>query len=378
MADARPAALSAAAVLLLTGAGWAAYSTDVLRTHPAHAATPAVATGRALVVRTDVRQQTTVTGTLGYEGSYSVIAPSTAAAGAGTGSGGAGMITWLPAAGARVSRGKPVYAVNGQPVLLFYGAGPAWRDLGPGVIGPDVRQLNRNLAALGYGTGLAGDQFDLATEQAVELWQQATGLPVTGTVPLGQIAFLPGPLLVGQQVAAAGGPVPNGTAIVTGSSATPDVQIPLDPTLAPTVRAGNRVLVTLPNGATDPGVIAQVSRVAQNPASGAQNQPGSQQQQPAVPVTVRLLGGVRGSFDQAQVQVAITSAEDRHVLAVPIPALLALPGGRDAVVVLGGGAGGTPGRTVPVRTGLFDETAGVVEVSGPGLAAGQYVEVPRQ
>ena len=377
MADARPAALSAAAVLLLTGAGWAAYSTDVLRTHPAHAATPAVATGRALVVRTDVRQQTTVTGTLGYEGSYSVIAPSTAAAGAGTGSGGAGMITWLPAAGARVSRGKPVYAMNGQPVLLFYGAGPAWRDLGPGVIGPDVRQLNRNLAALGYGTGLAGDQFDLATEQAVELWQQATGLPVTGTVPLGQIVFLPGPLLVSRQLAAAGGPVPNGTAIVTGTSATPDVQIPLDPSLAPAVRAGNRVLVTLPNGTADPGVIMQVSRVAQNPASGSQNQPGSQQQ-PTVPVTVRLLRGARGSFDQAQVQVAITSAEDRHVLAVPIPALLALPGGRDAVVVLGGGAGGTPGRAVPVRTGLFDETAGVVEVSGPGLAAGQYVEVPRQ
>src|SRR6516162_6879803 len=149
MADARPAALSAAAVLLLGGAGWAAFSTDVLRTHPAHAATPAVATGRALVVRTDVRQQTAVTGTLGYEGSYSVIAPSSAAAGAGTGGGSAGMITWLPATGARVSRGKPVYAVNGQPVLLFYGAGPAWRDLGPGVIGPDVRQLNRNLAALG-------------------------------------------------------------------------------------------------------------------------------------------------------------------------------------------------------------------------------------
>ena len=377
MADVKPAALSAAAVLLLAGAGWAGYSTDVLRTHPAHAATRAVATGRALVVRTDVRQQTTVTGTLGYQGSYPVIAPTSAAAGTGTGSGSAGMITWLPPAGARITRGEPVYAVNGQSVLLFYGPRPAWRDLGPGVMGPDVRQLNRNLAALGYGAGLGGDQFDLATEQAVELWQQATGLPVTGTVPLGQIVFLPGPLLVSQQVAAVGGPVPNGTAIVAGTSATPDVQIPLDPSLAPAVLAGNRVLVTLPDGTTDPGIITQVSRVAQNPASGPQNQPGSQQQ-PTVPVTVRLLRGARGSFDQAQVQVAITSAEARHVLAVPITALLALPGGRDAVVVLGGGAGGTPGRTVPVRTGLFDETAGAVEVSGPGLAAGQYVEVPRQ
>ena len=376
MADVKPAALSAAAVLLLAGASWAGYSTDVLRTHPAHAATRAVATGRALVVRTDVRQQTTVTGTLGYQGSYPVIAPTSAAAGAGTGSGSAGMITWLPPAGARITRGEPVYAVNGQSVLLFYGPRPAWRDLGPGVIGPDVRQLNRNLAALGYGAGLGGDQFDLATEQAVELWQQATGLPVTGTVPLGQIVFLPGPLLVSQQVAAVGGPVPNGTAIVAGTSATPDVQIPLDPSLAPAVLAGNRVLVTLPDGTTDPGIITQVSRVAQNPASGPQNQPGSQQP-PTVPVTVRLLRGARGSFDQAQVQVAITSAEARHVLAVPITALLALPGGRDAVVVLGGGAASTPSRTVPVRTGLFDETAGVVEVSGPGLAAGQYVEVPK-
>jgi len=31
---------------------------------------------------------------------------------------------------------------------------------------------------------------------------------------------------------------------------------------------------------------------------------------------------------------------------------------------------------VPVQAGLFDEIAGVVEVSGPGLAAGQHVAVP--
>src|SRR5262249_19254776 len=115
MVDARPAALGAAAVRLVTGAGGAAYPTAVLRTHPGHAAAAAVATGRALVLRTDVRQQTTVTGTLGYEGSYSVIAPSTAAAGAGTGSGSPGVITWLPAAGARVSRGEPGFAGDGAP-----------------------------------------------------------------------------------------------------------------------------------------------------------------------------------------------------------------------------------------------------------------------
>ena len=374
MADVRPAALSAAVVVLIAGAGWAAWSTDLLRTHPAQAVTPAVATGTAVVVRTNVRQQTPVTGTLGYAGSYSVIAP------AGPAAGSTGVITWLPAVGAIVTRGEPAYELNGQPVPLFYGSRPAWRDLVPGITrGPDVRQLQRNLIALGYGTGLglaADGQFGLATGLAVQRWQQAAGLPVTGTVPVGQVVFLPGPLLVSQQAAMTGGPMPSGTIILQGSSATPDVQVALDPTLAPVVRRGNRVIVTLPDGSTDPGVIIQVSRVAQVPAGQNQQNSGGGQQPPTVPVTVRLLRPVRGALDQAQVQVAITSAEDRGVLAVPITALVARPGGRFAVVVVTGAAGHTRRRTVPVRTGLFDEIAGVVEVSGPGLAAGQHVAVP--
>jgi peptidoglycan hydrolase-like protein with peptidoglycan-binding domain len=372
--------LSAAIVLVLAAGGWAAYSTDLLRTHPAQAATANIETGAALVTRMDVRQQTSVTGTLGYAGNYSVIAP-TASAASGGATGSAGMITWLPAMGATVTRGEPAYAVGGQPVTLFYGARPAWRDMAPGIArGPDVRQLQRNLAALGYGSGLglvADGQFGLATELATERWQQAAGLPVTGTVPLGQVVFLPGPLLVSQQVAAVGGPVPNGTPIVHGTSTTTDVQLALDPTVAPTVRRGNRIIVTLPDGSADPGVIAQVSNVAQNPSNGSQSQQASSgsQQPPSVPVTARLLRPVHGALDQAQVQVAITSAEDRGVLAVPITALLAQPGGRFAVVVVSG-AGHIVRRTVPVQTGLFDEVAGVVEVSGPGLAAGQRVAVP--
>jgi len=386
MADTGRAALSVAAIMLLAAGGWAAYSTNLLRTHPDQAATASIATGTALVTRTAVRQQTSVTGTLGYAGNYSVIAPAgSAASGGATAS--ASMITWLAAAGATVTRGEPAYAVGGQPVPLFYGARPAWRDMAPGIApGPDVRQLQRNLAALGYGSGLGlvtDGYFDAATELATERWQHAAGLPVTGTVPLGQVVFLPGPLLVSQQVAAVGGPMPDGTPIVEGTSTTPDVQLALDPTTAPTVRRGNRIIVTLPDGSADPGVITQVSRVAQNPASGSQSQqgPGSQQgpdnqQPPTVPVTARLLRPAHGALDQAQVQVTITSAEDRGVLAVPITALLPQAGGRFAVAVVHNGAGRTWRRTVPVQTGLFDEVAGVVEVSGPGLAAGQRVAVP--
>jgi hypothetical protein len=31
---------------------------------------------------------------------------------------------------------------------------------------------------------------------------------------------------------------------------------------------------------------------------------------------------------------------------------------------------------VPVRLGLFDDAAGLVQVTGPGLAAGQRIVVP--
>jgi Putative peptidoglycan binding domain len=399
----RSAVISAGAIVLLAGAGWAAYSADLLRTHPAHAATPAIATNTAPVVRTTVRQETSVTGTLGYSGSYAVIAPATGSAATGsattgsgttgsgttgsgttgsgtTGGGGpGGVITWLPAPGAAVYRGKPVYEVNGQPVPLFYGSRPAWRDLYLGVTdGPDVRQLKRNLVALGYtalGYTLAvDDTFDLATEQAVESWQQAAGLPVTGTVPLGQVVFLPGPLVVSQQVAAVGGPVPAGTPILQGTGGTPDVQVQLDPSAAPGVRPGNQVFVTLPDGTTDPGTVTRVSRVAVTQPQGAQQGQQSQQgQQALIPVTIQLRRTVRGVLDQAPVQVAIVSAEHANVLAVPITALLAQPGGQFAVVVVDGNSR----RTVGVQAGLFDETAGDVEVSG-GLAAGELVAVPSQ
>ena len=90
-------------------------------------------------------------------------------------------------------------------------------------------------------------------------------------------------------------------------------------------------------------------------------------------VTVRLANPrAAGGLDQAPVQVAITTQAHRGVLAVPIGALLAQAGGGYAVEVVEGGAR----RRVPVGTGLFDETAGLVEVNGAGLAEGATVQVP--
>src|SRR5260370_38624606 len=60
--------------------------------------------------------------------------------------------------------------------------------------GPDVRELQANLIALQYATGLFSaptGTFDWPTADAVERWQLANGYPVTGEITLGQVVFLP-------------------------------------------------------------------------------------------------------------------------------------------------------------------------------------------
>jgi hypothetical protein len=85
--------------------------------------------------------------------------------------------------------------------------------------------------------------------------------------------------------------------------------------------------------------------------------------------------GATGTWDQAPVQVGITTDSVRGALVVPVTALLAQSGGGYSVEVAGARVG-TGNRLVPVSLGLFDDADGLVQVTGPGLAAGQEVVVP--
>ena len=80
-----------------------------------------------------------------------------------------------------------------------------------------------------------------------------------------------------------------------------------------------------------------------------------------------------GTWDQAPVQVTITTGSVQNALIVPVDALLAQADGRYAVEV-----DGTDGKDhlVPVTLGLFDDANGTVQVTGSGLQPGQKVVVP--
>ena len=78
-------------------------------------------------------------------------------------------------------------------------------------------------------------------------------------------------------------------------------------------------------------------------------------------------------YDQAPVQVAITTATVNNALVVPVNSLVALAGGGYAVEVV---SRNDARHLVTVSLGIFDDAAGLVQVSSPGLAAGQRIVVP--
>jgi hypothetical protein len=324
--------------------------------------------------------------------------------------------TWLPAAGAVIRQDQRVYSVSGVLVPLLYGPIAAYRAFYEGMSdGGDVGELTRDLIALGYGSDLAqSDHYSAATAAAVDRWQKALGLPVTGEILLGGVLFEPGPIRVtsvtptvgasvgggggGSGAGAAGGGGGGGT-VLTATGIKPVVTLDLAVTQEYLVKRGDAVSVVLPDGtSTVGGRVESVGAVATCPGGGGtgtaiggstsstgggesggqspcsstgSNGGGGSNSPPTVTITVRLDHTPGGAaLDQAPVNVNITSRRAANVLAVPVNALLALAGGGFGVQVVTGRASHLTG----VTTGLYSST--LVQVSGPGIRAGMRVAVP--
>jgi peptidoglycan hydrolase-like protein with peptidoglycan-binding domain len=341
-------------VAVLAGAGWWAGGHPGLDTGTKAAAPPAP-TATATVARQDLSGQTKVAGTLGYAGSATVQSPL------------AGRVTWLPTAGAVVRRGGTLLAVDNKPVQLFYGNVPPWRDLAVGVDdGPDVKQLEQNLVALGYDPDhqmTVDDHYTAATAAAVKRWQKARGLDQTGVFTTAMPAvFLPWAARVKTVSATVGDRAAPGGPVLAVTSDRHQVTVDLDVSQQSYVHAGDRVDVVMPDGRRVKGRISEVGRVAQT-----QGDPPNQTT--TIPVTVTLDNpNAGGRLDQAPVDVYVTTESRKGVLAVPVTALLALQEGGYAVETVD--AGGQH-HLVAVRLGVFSN--GMVEVSGTGLRAGMRV-----
>ena len=135
---------------------------------------------------------------------------------------------------------------------------------------------------------------------------------------------------------------------------------------------GDKVTITLPNNQNTPGVISSVGTVATTPSSSGSSSSGSSS--PTITVLVNPTDpAATGTWDQAPVNVTITTGTVTDALVVPVDALRAQSSGGYAVEVVG--ADGVR-RLVSVSLGLFDDADGLVQVTGTDLAAGQQVVVP--
>ena len=144
-----------------------------------------------------------------------------------------GIYTWLPRPGATIRPGGVLYRVDNAPVTLMAGGTPAWRPFVLGMTdGPDVRQLQANLMAEHFAYGLLTaptGHYDLLTDYAVQRWQLARGLAVTGWIPLGQVIFLPAPILVGGMNTAVGEAASGGQQPYQVTTGQRTVIVPLNP-----------------------------------------------------------------------------------------------------------------------------------------------------
>jgi hypothetical protein len=361
-----PVRLVAAGLVVVVGGGVAvAWAVGAFSSGTASGTGGLSAPDTQPVVLRSLSSQTPVSATLGYAGSYTV-----------TGHG--GTLTMLPSPGQVISQGHAIYDVDGgSPVVLLYGTVPAWRTLDSGVSGADVAQLNHDLAALEDApaaqlSSAGWDQFSSATQSGVQKLQASLGISSpSGSLALGSFVFEPTALRITAVPGSLGGPASG--PVVTATSTRHVVSIALDTAAEGEVAVGDTVTITLPDGSNTAGTVSSVGAVA-SAASGSSatgsSGPGTVA---TIPVTVTLRDpSAAGTLDQAPVTVSITTATVSSALVVPVGALLAQSSGGYAVEVVG--AGNTR-RLVPVTVGIFDDTDGLVQVTGT-LTAGEQVVVP--
>ena len=414
--------------------------------HRAGGRRPAVA-GATTVQRRNLVTSENETGTISYARRSTVVNRL------------AGTLTWVPAVGRVIVPGQRLFDVDDFPVILMNGTTPAYRTLDSSDSpGPDIAQLNANLINLGFDADgiVADDEWQPATTDGVEAFQEALGEPQTGSLTLGTVVFLPGAQRVsalqgaassvaddapqqhdnefvdaapttsaatatstttttdtvtttttatataappagrgdgqrgegaaiaklnakleqlqrqlrreaeararrssrtsssaGSSAGGASGPVSGGDSpVMTTSSTNLVVTVDVPAGQQSVTHIGAQVPVVMPSGAT---VHGRVTRIGQASSSGGSSK---------VPITIHLDRHENGrDLDQATVSVRFVEKTARHVLSVPVTALLARPGGHYAVQ-----EANAPGRLIDVTLGTF--ATGYVQVSGAGLHPG--------
>lgn len=297
------------------------------------------------------------------------------------------VITSLPRAGSTINEGAVVLTISGRPLFLLRGVQPSFRDLGPGMSGHDVMQLERALKRLRLEPGRIDGFYDAQTERAVQaLYRRHRFQPLIASeaqlaaarpreaelmeggtagqgvqLPADEVVFVrTTPVRVTELPAALRVRSSGALLTVTGSDVVIDGFLPVEQ--ARRVREGARVLIDEPSL----GISAQgrVSRVAERPGTnGADGFHVFFQVAVAKPPAALIGASVR-------LTVPIRSTRKAE-LTVPLSAVSLGPDGGSRVQRSVAGKF----EFVPVRTGLSADGYVSVTPRRGVLAAGDLVVV---
>jgi peptidoglycan hydrolase-like protein with peptidoglycan-binding domain len=297
------------------------------------------------------------------------------------------VITSLPRTGGVITERDVALTISGRPTFLLDGAQPAYRDLGPGMSGRDVRQLEQALQRSGFAPGPVDGLYDAATGRAVATLYRTHGFaPVVATqaqldavrpreaelihgaragpgvqLPADEVIFVPATPLRVTKVAAHLGAAPQGALLtVTNSVVSVDGSLPVDQ--AHLVKAGTEVSIDEP--ALGIKATGRVSRVADRPGTGGVDSFHVFFQVVVAKPPPALVGA------SVRLTVPIKSTRTAQ-LTVPVSAVSLGPDGRSRVQRSVGGKT----EFVAVEPGLAAD--GYVAITAPhgGLAAGNLVVV---
>lgn len=342
-----------AAIVVLGIAAALVWSRMITESEAAPPPAPDVAT--ATIRTADLAKREKERGTIGYGPSRPITAGREAT------------LTDLPVTGDVLERGEPVYEVDAQPVPLFYGDIPLYRPITQDIEGDDVRMVEENLAALGFGGfGTPDTVATWATERAIRNWQDSLGLEETGEIKPGDIVVEPDAVRV-TKVSAKLGDQATGTVMrVSGTQRLVTVELSLDERHM--ANPDEKVDIELPDGTTVAGTITSVQPQS---SSGGEKEGGpgaGAGGDPKVEVLITLKGDKAAEAqNHLPVSVMFTTETRQDVLVVPVGALVALREGGYAVEVVAG----KDRRLVKVEPGLFAN--GRVEITGDGLLMGMTV-----
>jgi hypothetical protein len=273
------------------------------------------------------------------------------------------VLTGILGIGDPVSAGTVLYTVDDEPVVALTGAVPLWRNLAEGTAdGEDVRQVETNLAALGYGDGLTVDgEYTAATAAAVEAWESDLGRAAPdGTVEVGEAVFLDGDGLVLGQESAVGDALDPGAAVLEVGSVQQVLTGDVDAEDADVWAAGTDVSLTWADGTGTTGTVLGTGR---DVVDGE------------VALTVAVDDADSARVTGAEATLSVVADQRAGVLAVPVGAVAEGPSGEPAVLVVpdegAGGEGTDAWRTVE----LGSVADGWVEVTA-GLDEGEVVRLP--